>query len=356
MKDWAIDSWEKFNHECVGKKVIIYGAGDRCRKSIPVMKAVYDIPFIVDGDSAKWGTCIEGIKIVSPNSILQMTEEYVVLILVQKAAMIVCELDKLGVTNYYSEYWMNHIELYDTRRKQHDFEEDKIKRVLDILADKKSKDILMEIVQKRKRGELDYSDIMVEGEYFREEFFKPSKEDIYVDGGTFDGDSIENFIKYNPNFKKIYAFEADKRNYKLFEESFIYQAYKDKIATYNLGIYDKKTKMNFRSDLGVSSYIGNDSCANNGLAEEIDCVSIDEMIKDKVTFIKMDIEGSEMKAIEGARNQIVNNKPNLAICIYHKIDDLWNIPLLIAEMVPEYKIYIRHHSQLYTDTVLYAYV
>lgn len=355
MKDWANDSWANFNKKCVGKKVVVYGAGDRCRKNMAMLKKAYDIPFIVDGDSSKWGTCIEGIEIVSPHSLLQMREEYIVLISVQKAAMIARELDKFGVSEYYSEYWMNHIELYDVRRTQTDFDENKIKKVMRILSEQKSIDTFLQIIEKRKTGELDYSDIMVDGEYFRREFFEPHKGDVYIDAGTFNGDSIDSYIRYNPDFRKIYAFEADKKNYISFQESFIYQAYRDKICSYNLGVYDKTTKLSFCSKLGVSSYISNDTYSNN-VTEEIECVSIDEIVKDKVSLIKMDIEGSEMKAIEGARKTIMNNKPNLAICIYHKLDDLWNIPLLIAEMVPEYKLYIRHHSHLYTDTVLYAHI
>ena len=68
----------------------------------------------------------------------------------------------------------------------------------------------------------------------------------------------------------------------------------------------------------------------------------------------MDIEGSEIKALEGAKNTISKYKPNLAICIYHKTDDLWKIPDLIHKMVPEYQLYIRHHSCIFYDTVLYA--
>lgn len=86
-------------------------------------------------------------------------------------------------------------------------------------------------------------------------------------------------------------------------------------------------------------------------------MTIDEAIDpgDRVTTIKMDIEGSELEALKGARETIRRDKPKLAICIYHKTEDLWEIPLYIKSLIPEYRFYIRHHgpSGLY-DSVLYA--
>lgn len=68
----------------------------------------------------------------------------------------------------------------------------------------------------------------------------------------------------------------------------------------------------------------------------------------------MDIEGSELEALKGAVHTIQRDKPKLAICIYHKPEDMTEIPLYIKSLVPEYKFYVRHHSNCWTDTVLYA--
>ena len=68
----------------------------------------------------------------------------------------------------------------------------------------------------------------------------------------------------------------------------------------------------------------------------------------------MDIEGFEIKALTGASNLITKNKPKLAICIYHKFEDLWEIPFYIKRLNAEYKIYIRHHSFNLYETVCYA--
>lgn len=87
---------------------------------------------------------------------------------------------------------------------------------------------------------------------------------------------------------------------------------------------------------------------------KIEVVSLDSVIQEKVTFIKMDIEGSEIKALQGSRNLIQTYRPKLAISIYHKWEDLVDIPTYIHELVPEYKFYIRHYFYSPAETVLYA--
>ena len=90
-------------------------------------------------------------------------------------------------------------------------------------------------------------------------------------------------------------------------------------------------------------------------ANEIDVTSLDAAITGRVSFIKMDIEGSEIPALKGGVRTIQENKPKLAICAYHLEDDLWNIPILIKKLVPEYKIYMRQHYETVDwETVCYA--
>lgn len=88
---------------------------------------------------------------------------------------------------------------------------------------------------------------------------------------------------------------------------------------------------------------------------QVSTASLDDELKNiPVTFIKMDIEGSESEAIQGARNIIRMLSPKLAISIYHKLDDFEKLPTLIMDINPNYTFYIRHHSLSDCDTVLYA--
>ena len=88
---------------------------------------------------------------------------------------------------------------------------------------------------------------------------------------------------------------------------------------------------------------------------EIEVRKLDDMLRDrKVTFLKMDIEGSELAALRGAERIIREQRPKLAICVYHKPEDMWEIPGFILNCHPDYKLYLRHYSISYTETVLYA--
>jgi len=90
------------------------------------------------------------------------------------------------------------------------------------------------------------------------------------------------------------------------------------------------------------------------IGTDLQVVSLDECILEPVTFIKMDIEGAEYEALEGAKHILKKDKPKLAVCLYHKKDDMWRIPYLIKSLVPEYRLYIRHYSNYEGETVLYA--
>jgi len=179
---------------------------------------------------------------------------------------------------------------------------------------------------------------------------KPEANDIILDAGAYDGDTILNIINQNISYKHIYAFEPDPDNYNKLLQNTIHHK---NINCYKLGIWSKKEELFFSNIASGRSAITHDQQNANFT---IDCISLDELFddKEKPTLIKMDIEGAEYEALIGARNIISRYKPKLQICIYHMPEHLWSIPLFIKELVPEYKIYIGHHTPYITETVCYA--
>ena len=83
---------------------------------------------------------------------------------------------------------------------------------------------------------------------------------------------------------------------------------------------------------------------------------IEDEIEERVTYIKMDVEGTELEALQGAEGLIKRYKPKLAICIYHKREDPIVILEYLHEMIPEYQFKIRHYTDSQHETVLYAYI
>lgn len=184
-------------------------------------------------------------------------------------------------------------------------------------------------------------------QYFAPEIAVPGENEIFVDGGSLDGGDGLNFIKWSGGqYKAVYAFEPDAVNYeKLCHIAEQYQG----IKTFQEGLWNDEGKLCFMAGSRETCAV----CSEGNVMIQV--TSIDKKLKGlKPTFIKMDIEGSELEALCGSEETIRKYKPRLAICVYHKPEDIIDIPQKILEMNPEYRLYLRHYSYTDTETVLYA--
>ena len=229
--------------------------------------------------------------------------------------------------------------------------ENKVDFVANLLADSESKKTFLAVVNFRCTG--NKKNVPNHGEqnqYFVNDFFEYGKDEVLIDCGAFTGDTIESFLVLpNMEYKKIIAFEPDLANYKILSEKF---GNHSKIEILNAGAFESDGKISF-SETGDST----SNIQENG-SSSIDTRSIDSVcskLEDKITFIKMDIEGAELPALKGAKETILRHKPKLAICIYHSDQDMLSIAEYIHSIVPEYKLYVRqHHKDCFMETVLYA--
>lgn len=194
----------------------------------------------------------------------------------------------------------------------------------------------------------DISQIVSPGgeEYFDKKVIL-SDEEVFVDCGGFNGDTALRFIEQcKGNYRNIIIFEPELCKKAEIEKNLEGNSYE----LYCAGVWSKSAKLYFDALETDASHV---SEKDSGCT--VDVVALDEVIYDKKpTFIKMDIEGSEQEALKGCCKIIKEYKPKLAICIYHKPDDLFEIPSLIKEMNPEYKLYVRQYSNSRFETVLYA--
>lgn len=191
-------------------------------------------------------------------------------------------------------------------------------------------------------------------QYFGPDFMKFCDEEVFVDAGCCNFESTLALAKHCKKVKKVYAFEPDPYNYPKCLDVFKKTSRKRILDAKILpcGTWSEKKTLHFKEDQPGCSRI----CSEGNANSSIPVMPIDEAIEpgDRVTMIKMDIEGAELESLKGARKTIQRDKPKLAICIYHKPEDMWEIPLYIKELVPEYRLYIRHHCRADGETVLYA--
>ena len=246
-------------------------------------------------------------------------------------------------------------EEYDINELNHAFTTSEIARIVtlyNLLDDKKSKDVFMSMI-KFKLTEDYYYPISIKDDvklqYLDKDVIKFNDDEVFIDYGGYIGDTVEVFLKAVDNkFKHIYTFEPSEKNYKILYDYISKLECKDKITPINAGVYYKNETFYLTSDNAGTS------CTKEITDKKTQVVSISDAINHIPTFIKMDVQTFETYALLGIMNEITKYKPKLAICIYHKFDDLWNIPLLLKQWVPEYKLYMCHYECTQEETVIYA--
>lgn len=175
-------------------------------------------------------------------------------------------------------------------------------------------------------------------------------EENFVDAGCLDGNSSIFFAKWcRGNYKKIWGFEPDEENAQKCERTFELNGVKN-FEIIRKGLWNENTKVRF-----CASSDGLSRISENG-SHMVEVVRLDDIIPcgEKVTFIKMDIEGAEYDALIGAKRIIKEQRPKLAISVYHKPKDIVEISRLILSYNKNYKLYLRHYSLSSFETVLYA--
>ena len=189
-------------------------------------------------------------------------------------------------------------------------------------------------------------------QYFTPSIYCNRKDDVIVDCGAFEGDTLKSFLDNHYEFLRYHCFEMDKNALRVLYEytSGLDKQVRDKIVIHDKGVYSQKKDA--RCSLGTDTL----STRLDEFGEEIvNLVSLDEELMDeKVSMINMDIEGAELDALVGADSIIHSNKPTLAISVYHSTEQFFSIPLYLIDRYPFYSFALRAHTTITDDTILYA--
>ena len=285
------------------RRIIFYGAGTFAERLIPYIKRV---PFkceFCDVNEELQRIGFKGYNVISPQNLIDMKED---------KAIIIC------TTKYI----------------------DDVKKYL--LSNGIRKEEIIDIRPYFKCGTGD--------EYFNEDFLEYSDNEIFIDAGSFDLGTVIDFKKKCNTLIKAYAFEPDINNYKKCLQKLEKEENNlPETKLYQYGTWSCRTELCFDSTSDGCSHIGEGKTI-------IKTVAIDDLVdkNDKITFIKIDVEGAELESLKGAKKIIQRDKPKLAICIYHKPEDVITLPQYIKQLVPQYKLYLRSYSNADNEMVLYA--
>ncbi len=187
-------------------------------------------------------------------------------------------------------------------------------------------------------------------QYFDYDLIDGDGGEIFVDAGACMGDTVDSFVSHFKKYRIIYSYEITPDTFQKLKNNV--RKYKNVVCKCQ-GLSDKKGMMY----LTLCEDIGGNRLGDTG-ETEVPVTTLDDDIKESIDFIKMDIEGAEYGALEGARRHIVEEHPKLAIAAYHNNLDIFRLARLIYSMEPRYRFYFRYYGgTLYpNDYVLYAVV
>jgi len=229
-----------------------------------------------------------------------------------------------------------------------DFEEhyNKWTSVYESLADDRSRQVMSDLIRFRMTGDFRHMHsylIRLHEQYF-EDFLGLGAGEIFVDAGGFDGDTTEEFCRRCPGYEKVILFEPSLHN--LASAQIRLSEYRS-IEFIQRGLSDENGTLWFNPDAGSAS-----SVSSSGTCQ-IEVTTLDRQISDKVTFIKMDLEGWELKALAGSKRHILEDHPKLAISVYHHASDFWRIFEFVMGIRQDYDVYLRHYTEGWSETVMF---
>ncbi|MGN0649627.1 MAG: FkbM family methyltransferase [Oscillospiraceae bacterium] len=338
------------------KKIVLYGMGDGAEKIKRVLDDIgAEIADIMASDDFVRGHSFMGFRVKKLSEIEELYgEDFIILVcfgtqlpevmenvyrISQRHELYAPNVPVMGEGLFTLEYAKEH--------------RDELKQVYDCLADEQSKKVFENVIRYKLSGRIE---LLRDCETPREECFELleiSTEETYVDLGAYNGDTLVEFLnETGMQFKKLYAMEPDHKNYQKLKRR-LYMISPSLLEAYNCGAWDCETTQLFNFRSGRSSRVDPDNPAR---CRQVKMLSVDTMLQGgEATYIKYDVEGSEEKALLGARETIAHYRPKLNVALYHRNEDMFALPLLIMKLNKKYKLYLRHHPYIPDwDTNLYC--
>lgn len=319
------------------KPIVLYGMGDGADMIISILEEKgIEYKDIFASDEFVRGHFFHGKKVLKLSEVKDKYEDFI--ILMTFAVHDRPTLEKIKRMSEEYEFYSPCVSIIGREYFTEEFlneHREEFEKAYELLSDEESKKSYLNVLRYKLSGKVKY---LFECEYEKEKLYEDilhlTENEIILDLGAYDGDTIREFLNVTGGkYEKIIAFEPDAKNFKKLERK---TENLSNITLLNVGAWDKEETLYFQKKAARGSRTEKDGIP-------VEFVSVDGTVKDGVTFIKMDIEGAELKALEGAKKTIMENLPKLYVCAYHRDEDMFTLPLKIHELSPDYQIYYRHH-------------
>jgi FkbM family methyltransferase len=348
-----------------GKSLVLFGAGGIGRKTLAGLRKLGIEPLaFADNNSKLWDAPLNGIPVMSPQQACALygkTAAFIVTIWcgegwdrMRDRVRFLKELGCEYVLTFGPLYW-KYPDIFlphYAAAPAHEVHEqaDAVLQAADLWADEESRREYLSQLRWRLFFDFDgLADPVKHTIYFPPDLCSLVADEVFVDCGAYDGDTLASFLaEPKPGFKKVFAFEPDPASFARLSKKVAQLPARDSIVLHKAATGAENGTILFTGDGTPAASMGTGTI-------QVDLVKLDDILKDEgPSYLKMDIEGAELDAIEGAREVIARHSPVLTVCSYHKQDHVWKIPNLIHSINPGYRFYLRPHLVEVWDLVCYA--
>jgi FkbM family methyltransferase len=351
----------------LGENLVLCGAGGLGRKTLAGLRSrgVEPLAF-ADNNPRLWNTSVDGLPVLEPREAAgRFGRRATFAVTIWRAggthrlAQARRQYEDLGCSRVvsfaplywkYSDTFLPYYCLDLPHRILPDADE--IRQAFHLWADERSRQEFVD--QLRWRLHLDFDRLtspVSEEQYFPTTLLSLQPDEVFVDCGAFDGDTIKSIVaRRGSDFGRIIALEPDPISFEKMRGycSTLPAAAREKIDLWQVAAGRRRETLRFETTGTAASKVGSGTL-------EVQAIPLDELLAGQApTFIKMDIEGAELDALTGSRDTIAHHAPVLAICVYHVQDHLWRIPLFIRSLCEDYRLFLRPHNEECWDLVCYA--
>lgn len=350
------------------ENIILFGAGRFGRLVNRKLRELHIQPIaFADNNPSLWGNKIDGVRVISPKEAAALQGQRAVFVVCiwsgeahDRMADRVRQLESLGceaVIPFGFLFW-KHDKAFlphycvDLPQKVL-LQKNRIRAAMQLWSEDYSREEFVAQVEFRTSINLDLINRTASGKhYFPPDLFSLGEDEVFVDCGAFDGDTIADFIEETRGrFQRILAFEPDLVTYPHLQERIEQFGYdiRGKIQISQEAVGRKPGTISFEATGTMLSAVGSGSSVVSVAELDSALASFDP------TFIKFDVEGFEPEALMGASRLLSRTRPILAVSAYHEQSHLWSIPLLLSSLLPErYEFFLRPHGSESWDLVCYA--
>lgn len=349
-----VSVWQRLKE--TEKPIVMYGMGDGAEKIMNVMNSLGIKPkeFMASDEFVR-GHSFLGYQVKKISEIEEEYEDFVIVVcfgsnlpsvtdrlyeLSEKYELYAPDVPVVGEGLFDEKYVTEHAA--------------ELKKVRKMLADEKSREVFDTLIAYKLSGDINKLRECETPLEEAEALLKIGKTETYVDLGAYNGDTVDRFLKLtNKDFSEIYAVEPDFRNFSRMVRR-NYALGRGIFHPINAAAWNENKQLEFRRSGGRNSSACNQY--GRGMVVKVNGITVDKMLGEKKpTLIKIDVEGAEKEALEGAAESISKHRPRLILSVYHRTEDLIALPLQVKALNGGYRLYLRHHPYIPAwDTNLYC--